>query len=121
MLTNGTLDPLPTYNQCDLQRAPLFPGKSCFPLSVEPARPDCADKLDQLNVIFDVIGACMLGLFACLHKRPCFWLPFIGLACCLTRRSQTHVKVHTYTRAYVTQQILGLTFTHAYMTPHNTK
>lgn len=40
------------------ERAPLFPGKSCFPLSVDQARPSCADKLDQLNVIFDVIGAC---------------------------------------------------------------
>lgn len=39
------------------ERAPLFPGKSCFPLSVDQARPSCADKLDQLNVIFDVIGA----------------------------------------------------------------
>lgn len=38
------------------ERAPLFPGKSCFPLSVDQARPSCADKLDQLNVIFDVIG-----------------------------------------------------------------
>ncbi len=41
------------------ERAPLFPGKSCFPLSVDQARPSCADKLDQLNVIFDIIGACV--------------------------------------------------------------
>mmetsp|Transcript_13595 Transcript_13595/g.19199 ORF Transcript_13595/g.19199 Transcript_13595/m.19199 type:complete len:629 (-) Transcript_13595:119-2005(-) len=36
-------------------RMPLFPGKSCFPLSVD-APTSYTDKLDQLNVIFDVIG-----------------------------------------------------------------
>ncbi|CAM9802229.1 unnamed protein product, partial [Heterosigma akashiwo] len=36
-------------------RAPLFPGKSCFPLSADRAT-SFTDKLDQLNVIFDVIG-----------------------------------------------------------------
>jgi len=37
------------------QRAPLFPGKSCYPLSADI--PTCySDKLDQLNVIFNVIG-----------------------------------------------------------------
>lgn len=36
-------------------RAPLFPGRSCFPLSAD--RPTTySDKLDQLNVIFSVIG-----------------------------------------------------------------
>jgi len=36
-------------------RQPLFPGKSCFPLSAD--RPTSyADQVDQLNVIFDVIG-----------------------------------------------------------------
>jgi mitogen-activated protein kinase 1/3 len=37
------------------KRKPLFPGKSCFPLSAD--MPNCfQDKLDQLNMIFDVIG-----------------------------------------------------------------
>lgn len=36
-------------------RQPLFPGKSCFPLSAESPS-SYADRLDQLNVIFDVIG-----------------------------------------------------------------
>jgi len=36
-------------------RAPLFPGKSCFPLSADKPT-SYTDKLDQLNVIFDVIG-----------------------------------------------------------------
>ncbi|CAM9339477.1 unnamed protein product [Chrysoparadoxa australica] len=36
-------------------RLPLFPGKSCFPLSADMPT-TYADKLDQLNVIFGVIG-----------------------------------------------------------------
>jgi mitogen-activated protein kinase 1/3 len=36
-------------------RQPLFPGKSCFPLSADNDR-TYKDQLDQLNVIFDVIG-----------------------------------------------------------------
>lgn len=37
------------------ERVPLFPGRSCFPLSAD--RPTTySDKLDQLNVIFSVIG-----------------------------------------------------------------
>lgn len=36
-------------------RVPLFPGKSCFPLSADTAM-TTDDQLDQLNVIFDVIG-----------------------------------------------------------------
>lgn len=37
------------------ERVPLFPGRSCFPLSAD--RPTTySDKLDQLNVIFGVIG-----------------------------------------------------------------
>lgn len=36
-------------------RRPLFPGKSCFPLSADNDR-TYKDQLDQLNVIFDVIG-----------------------------------------------------------------
>ena len=36
-------------------REPLFPGRSCFPLSAESPLA-YADQLDQLNVIFDVIG-----------------------------------------------------------------
>jgi serine/threonine protein kinase len=36
-------------------RKPLFPGRTCFPLSAD--RPsDYADRMDQLNVIFDVLG-----------------------------------------------------------------
>ena len=54
----------PTHIPCSMQegsvknyqdRQPLFPGKSCFPLSAD--RPTSyADQVDQLNVIFDVIG-----------------------------------------------------------------
>jgi len=36
-------------------RAPLFPGKSCFPLSADNDR-TYKDQLDQLNVIFNIIG-----------------------------------------------------------------
>ena len=36
-------------------REPLFPGRSCFPLSADNDR-TYKDRLDQLNVIFDVIG-----------------------------------------------------------------
>ena len=36
-------------------RQPLFPGRSCFPLSAENDR-TYKDQLDQLNVIFDIIG-----------------------------------------------------------------
>lgn len=36
-------------------RLPLFPGKSCFPLSAEDPQ-SYADRMDQLNIIFDVIG-----------------------------------------------------------------
>ncbi|CAN0340556.1 unnamed protein product, partial [Laminaria digitata] len=37
------------------ERSALFPGKSCFPLSAEKPS-SYSDRLDQLNVIFDVIG-----------------------------------------------------------------
>ena len=37
------------------ERNALFPGKSCFPLSAEKPS-SYSDGLDQLNVIFDVIG-----------------------------------------------------------------
>lgn len=37
------------------ERVPLFPGRSCFPLSADNDR-TYKDQLDQLNVIFDVIG-----------------------------------------------------------------
>ena len=37
------------------ERKPLFPGKSCFPLSADTPM-SYSDKLDQLNVIFEVIG-----------------------------------------------------------------
>ena len=36
-------------------RQPLFPGKTCFPLSSDAAT-TVSDKMDQLNVIFNVIG-----------------------------------------------------------------
>ena len=36
-------------------RAPLFPGRSCFPLSAETSN-TYEDRKDQLNVIFAVIG-----------------------------------------------------------------
>lgn len=36
-------------------RMPLFPGRSCFPLSADSDK-TYKDQLDQLNVIFDVIG-----------------------------------------------------------------
>lgn len=39
-------------------RVPLFPGKSCFPLSADNDR-TYKDQLDQLNVIFDIIGTPM--------------------------------------------------------------
>lgn len=41
--------------QTSKERSALFPGKSCFPLSAEKPS-SYADALDQLNVIFDVIG-----------------------------------------------------------------
>ena len=37
------------------QRMPLFPGKSCFPFSADNPLA-YTDQLDQLNVIFDVLG-----------------------------------------------------------------
>jgi mitogen-activated protein kinase 1/3 len=39
----------------DQATAPLFPGRSCFPLSAE-RRDSWNDSRDQLNVILDVIG-----------------------------------------------------------------
>ena len=39
------------------QRKPLFPGSSCFPLSRTETDPyTYANRCDQLNVIFDIIG-----------------------------------------------------------------
>ena len=43
---------VPTYQD----RAPLFPGGSCFPLSGDQVSSDNEEKLDQLSVIFSVIG-----------------------------------------------------------------
>lgn len=37
-------------------RAPLFPGGSCYPLSGEGGSVKTDERLDQLNVIFGVIG-----------------------------------------------------------------
>jgi mitogen-activated protein kinase 1/3 len=39
------------------RRRPLFPGRSCFPLSADPSQSPFGDKLDQLSVIFDIIGS----------------------------------------------------------------
>ena len=40
---------------CSATRRPLFPGRSCFPLS--PSHRTCfKDVTDQLNVIFDICG-----------------------------------------------------------------
>ncbi|TYZ59700.1 hypothetical protein PybrP1_007917 [[Pythium] brassicae (nom. inval.)] len=48
---NMQVESCPRYQE----RVPLFPGRSCFPLSAD--RPTTySDKLDQLNVIFTVIG-----------------------------------------------------------------
>jgi mitogen-activated protein kinase 1/3 len=47
---------VPVYSD----RLPLFPGRSCFPLSADNDR-TYKDQLDQLNVIFDVIGACPMA------------------------------------------------------------
>lgn len=43
---------VPTYQD----RAPLFPGGSCYPLSGDHVSTDTDERLDQLNVIFSVIG-----------------------------------------------------------------
>ncbi|CAN0386695.1 unnamed protein product, partial [Discosporangium mesarthrocarpum] len=44
-----------THTHIPQERNALFPGKSCFPLSADVPT-TYTDKLDQLNVIFDVIG-----------------------------------------------------------------
>lgn len=43
---------VPSYQD----RQPLFPGGSCYPLSGEGASVKTDERLDQLNVIFGVIG-----------------------------------------------------------------
>lgn len=37
-------------------REPLFPGGSCFPLSGDRVTSDTDEQMDQLSVIFSVIG-----------------------------------------------------------------
>ncbi len=37
-------------------RVPLFPGGSCYPLSRDQISSNTSERLDQLNVIFSVIG-----------------------------------------------------------------
>ncbi|CAE7925757.1 MPK2, partial [Symbiodinium sp. KB8] len=49
------LQMLPQVQPDFTKRGPLFPGNSCFPLSVET--PDAyTNKYDQLNIIFKVLG-----------------------------------------------------------------
>ena len=43
---------VPTYQD----RVPLFPGGSCYPLSGDHISTDTDERLDQLSVIFSVIG-----------------------------------------------------------------
>lgn len=43
---------VPTYQE----RVPLFPGGSCYPLSGDHGSADSDERLDQLSVIFSVIG-----------------------------------------------------------------
>ena len=43
---------VPSYQD----RQPLFPGGSCYPLSGEGGSVKTDERLDQLNVIFGVIG-----------------------------------------------------------------
>jgi len=43
---------VPTYQD----RVPLFPGGSCYPLSGDHVSTDTDERLDQLSVIFSVIG-----------------------------------------------------------------
>lgn len=43
---------VPSYQD----RQPLFPGGSCYPLSGEGGSVKSDERLDQLNVIFGVIG-----------------------------------------------------------------
>ena len=38
------------------KRGPIFPGDSCFPLSIKDQM-DYASRVDQMQVIFDVIGS----------------------------------------------------------------
>jgi serine/threonine protein kinase len=49
---------------------PLFPGRSCFPLSprAEKGYNPATDKSDQLNVIFSVLGS---PSFADIDRLPC--------------------------------------------------
>merc|ERR1719242_2146732 len=39
------------------KRGPIFPGESCFPLSIYKDQMDYASRVDQMQVIFDVIGS----------------------------------------------------------------
>lgn len=64
----------------------MFPGRSCFPLSVDDKSKDTfADNSDQLNVIFNVIGTPSLadidstpGYILLLFLFPFhFWINFI--------------------------------------------
>lgn len=64
------------------ERVPLFPGRSCFPLSAD--RPTTySDKLDQLNVIFNVIGTPgeddigSLGEVCKFKRMKCFDTPWL--------------------------------------------
>ena len=58
-------------------RVPLFPGGSCYPLSREQNSTNASERLDQLNVIFSVIGLPSeedlnsLGKVSSLHINTC--------------------------------------------------
>ena len=43
---------VPTYQD----RVPLFPGGSCYPLSGDTGATGTDERVDQLSVIFSVIG-----------------------------------------------------------------
>ena len=47
---------LPEANLAPPERSALFPGRSCFPLSPDEDELSAPANLDQLNVIFSVIG-----------------------------------------------------------------
>ena len=49
-------------------RRPLFPGRSCFPLSAESSN-TYQDRRDQLNVIFGVIGTPSTKTWTTCEKR----------------------------------------------------
>ena len=55
-------------------RAPLFPGGSCYPLSGDTGNMKDDERLDQLNVIFDVIGTPKLEDIESIGQVSMFFL-----------------------------------------------